>query len=151
MMGKAEDSFVAVENAWKFDNLIKLRDHMMMLADPSASSKIGFNMWCFYPTKASEIREDTSVHNCGTVACIAGHAAIISGYFKDTDGFQSTYHLTDHVRKWLRMNDTEFDFLCRNSPLWNYDIDLVTPADAVKVLNYMINTGTMPPQRFIQH
>ena len=151
-MGKNEDKFVSVETAWNISNMIKLRDHFKELAEPKTKKlKVGFNMWCFAPQRVSPIRPDVSGHECGTVCCLAGHAAILGKYIEPNAEFNpaiGTFLLTDFVKKWLGLNEKDFSSLCRNSMFWGFDIGSVRPKHIVKVLDFMINTCTMPKSGF---
>lgn len=80
------------------ENMTKLRDHLQWLVDNDKTYKFNMSNWLGYRIGDNCVEEDISIggliegvkesegiditvspYECGTVACLAGHAALIGG------------------------------------------------------------------------
>lgn len=117
------------------------REHILLVADAIEHHKlpsIGFNMSCLmmehghYP--------DLSGRGCGTVACIAGHAVILSS--PDTNWSKAFLNdIEDAAQKYLDIReDQAFDlFFADNGP----DLTDITLEMAVRTLRHFAETGVI--------
>jgi hypothetical protein len=134
------------------------KERILQLADfiengKAVEADLGFNMTDFWEPQAHALSEDKSGHDCGTVACIAGHALFLTG--KATVGKPKTVpSVAIEAARWLgledmgEMNEVADQLFYGWSPgdqyvrgLYAVDMSRVTPADAAKVLRNLAETG----------
>ena len=113
-------------------NLILLRDHFVWLKSKEANPDVGFHM-NYYLTNTNE-GNDKSGHSCGTIACIAGHAVLVSGQ----KGFIQSYF--NKAKRWLGLTEEEAVYLF-NGSFTRKCIQDITLEDGILQLNHMIETG----------
>lgn len=120
------------------DNINKLINHLKKIGPQN------FDMgdWLRgYPNKkkASEVMIDMeSKGGCGTVACIAGHAAILCAAESDYDDNLEEYELIEDIaRDWL-----DLDWEDANTLFYRTD-PRIKPSDAIPVLESLRDTGVV--------
>jgi len=135
------EEFKTAKSHFNIINLMKLRDHLALMADPHAPKpEVGFNMSDYYIDVATPSCPDQSPHNCGTVCCIGGHAAILGGWTRE-NGSVSVF-----AQEWLGLTWAEsmdlFNgrFKTRNIPT----LKNITLEDAIVALDHMIIHGKVP-------
>lgn len=139
---KVEIEYNKPQTTFNMINLILLRDRLKQLADPEAPKPdIGFNMACYTPRYGQAWGEDKSPHECRTVCCIGGHAAILGNY-KPTHMPISIF-----AQKWLGLKCEEAAFLFGGSfskkVIWDVKLE-----EAIECLDYMITHGKMPNSNY---
>jgi hypothetical protein len=110
-----------------------------------------FDMGSYFRTDDDYVEEDDtpvaqSVHNCGTVACIAGHAAIMAHPEAPTNAFDmESYGGEDlHTIATTYLGLTELQASELFTPRYNgtrVDYAIVTAEQAAAVLENLIETG----------
>jgi len=118
-------------------NVMRLRDHLVWLGKKESKPKVGFNMM-YYHIKINRKDAagicDESHHSCNTVACLAGHAAILSNKFCQNNNISSI------AKRWLGLKEEEAMYLFSGSFTRKYIQD-ITLDDAITELNFMIQNG----------
>lgn len=116
-------------------NVMRLRDHLFYLNEKESKPKIGFNM-AFYRTKKGQFAGtyDISHHSCDTVACLAGHASMLSNKFVKASQISSV------AKKWLGLTDQECMYLFSGS-FSKECIQCVTLKETIAELDFMIQNG----------
>lgn len=81
--------------------------------------------------------------DCGTVACVAGHALLLSGYYVDEHGHLFNPHATfgsffNTAADLLDLSDDEAQFLF-------YNFDIKNAEDLKRVVQEMQQPGWTPP------
>jgi hypothetical protein len=115
----------------------------------AAKIGLGFNMADFWEPHAHDRHlSDKTGHNCGTVACIAGHAVFLAG--KATVGkLRGELGVPDEAAKWLGLdagvfkeaNQLFYGWNQTGTGIYSVKMEKVTPADAAKVLRNLVETG----------
>lgn len=107
------------------------------------TKNIGFQMADFL--QSNEILDqDMSGRNCGTVACIAGHAFVLSGGGKVHD---SRLDIVDRAQRYLDLSNEETNLLFygnyvnRMGHSNQVRLSDVTPEQAIAVLEHFKTTG----------
>lgn len=102
------------------------------------TKNVGFNMRDFFGNTYSK-DDDKSGRNCGTIACIAGHAHLLAD---GTDYLQSPNTSWMVAKEFLDLTGTKANDLfyghCRNG---NVDLNEVKPEHAIEVLEELKKTG----------
>jgi hypothetical protein len=83
--------------------------HLKTVTDANATPKVGFEMMQYYNTQPAE---DWSGHDCGTTACVAGHACLLGGavsedQLKNIQGTDTDWQIRwfDLAREWLGLDE----------------------------------------------
>ncbi len=128
-------------------NIKNMRKLLRQLQSPQTA--VGFSMSNWF--RHNEIRVDdpeeicdiTKNHPCGTVACLAGHAAILAWESGDVDKSPwGASSIRDAAQEWLDLPDATADRLFMgNWPGTSSDraLQTLTKAEAIIELNRMIN------------
>lgn len=102
-----------------------------------ASKGIGFNMFRYISRAGDGLSIDQTGRDCGTVACIAGWAAILND---PTNIRESSILVPGRAQEWLELSDDEAEMLFVRAenvlPLTS-----VSTAHAVTVLRHAADTG----------
>jgi hypothetical protein len=121
---------------YKFNivNVMRLRDHLIWIGKKESKPEVGFNMGYYYTNRAFP-RPDGSNHYCDTVACLAGHAALLC-----QNGSRGKSDLSEVARKWLGLTEYETSYLFSGSfSLKN--LEDITLQDTIAELDFMIQNG----------
>jgi len=115
-----------------------LRDHLAWLQDAESYPITGFSMGSYftYIPKA-----DVSIHHCGTSACMAGHAILLSGEGKSAVRSWDSVTCFDYARDWLGLTNIEAKHLFYGHFNPNCNLDSISLEQAIKQLDHMIKTG----------
>lgn len=118
-------------------NLLQLRDHLLWMQEAGSNPEVGFNM-SDYMFNNHVHCIDHSGHECGTVACLAGHATLLSG--------QKAFYRTDYVKhasNWLNLSRKEYFYLFSGDFAHDQNLGLnwITLDEVIAELNYMIANG----------
>jgi hypothetical protein len=108
---------------------------------------VGFNMAYYFANAAAGEAIDRSGHDCGTTACIFGHALVLMA--------EGDIHVAQYgpmwrpdIQKWLGLTDEQTAFVCyaqnhpglRDQTLAFHEIE---PAQAVRTLRRLAASGTV--------
>lgn len=108
------------------ENLKRLADHVDALPLTPPDADAGFNMSRY-------------TFECGTPACLAGHAwAMAINY--DPNAVASRHDVNTIATEWLDLDDEEADLLFLNTEC-TLDIARITPQEAATVIRDFIETG----------
>lgn len=122
-------------------NITTLRDYLSWLNEPSTQPDIGFNMNTY--CGPSDIKtKDMTGHECGTVACIAGHACFLyTEAAKPKKGFWSVSEYYHVAKDLLGLTDGDARFLFSGGFSDDLDQAKISVTSAITELNYMIVHG----------
>lgn len=121
----------------------ELADYLMSL--PEGQPEVGFNMDTFLGS-SSTYRPDRSGHNCGTVACIAGHVWLRDHPEEPRDmqpGLDETDEMTiaEYARGVLGLNEADGAALFLGQGIAEFQLRFITVVVAVKTLRHLADTG----------
>ena len=103
------------------ENILKLADHIEGL-DPS------------------EYDQSVFMHDCGTPACIAGHAVFLAGSWDEVSEDEESEYLTPCIAsRWLGLRIPKAHELFDSDPV-HLD-ETPTPQDAARTLRHLAETG----------
>lgn len=143
-MTRHTNKIESVKSHFNIINLMKLRDHLALMANPnSPKPEVGFNMNDYYIDTATSEFPDQSPHNCGTVCCIGGHAAILGGWTREYSGSLSK---AAFAQDWLGLTweDAMILFNGRFKTKNLRNLRNITLKEAIAALDYMIAHGKVP-------
>lgn len=133
----------AITYSFNIINLLKLRDHLVWMQNLKSFPKVGFNMAVY--RRFSDLKYlDMSEHKCGTVACIAGHAVILSKEPILPDLCKSLYDDVNYFHKamaWLELTADEAQYLFSGSFANGTSMSKIPLDRAIEELNYMVEHG----------
>jgi len=157
------ESIQNAEPTFNVVNMTFLRDHLVRLKDWPGDVHIGFNMSTYVgdnePMSAYTGNEsllptihlkDWSGHNCSTVACIAGHATILSGMIPISDCSDPDDNIGyfEIAQKWLGLSHKEAGYLFMGEFEYNNILDglrEITLTSTIAELDRILQTGTVFP------
>ncbi|MGH6957858.1 MAG: hypothetical protein ACREEW_14425 [Caulobacteraceae bacterium] len=123
-------------------NISRLRQLSAHLRKPEVADHFALSHY-FFTTSDSDEPIGELIHDCGTVACIAGHAAVLA------NPRESFYDIGiySEARDWLGLNNFQaFDLF---EPGEVDDYGAVTPQMAADVIDNLIDTGEVQWSKFI--
>lgn len=120
------------------ENILKVADAIEHHSIPW----LGFNMASFCMT-AGGMNPDRSGHGCGTVACIAGWGAAVSGTPKET--LLGDFDADDVAKEFMALSNDQCNdlFYAKSHPkfsrggLWTY----IPQDQAIRTLRHLAETG----------
>jgi hypothetical protein len=135
------------EIVYKFNiiNVMRLRDHLTWIREKESSPQVGFNMSLYYGYTGNESSWDKSEHKCETVACLAGHAVLLS--LSDKEKIfplilgNSQLSITSRAKDWLGISPFEASYLFNGNFSSKKLIRHITLDETIAVLDHMIETG----------
>ena len=125
-------------NTERIDELI---EHIADL--PINEPVVGFNMTTVaYATLPNHRTHDTSGWNCGTTACIAGHALLLKGDNINRLIWTDAGVLMEEAREWLGLDHDQANVLFADRP-YGVAMSSVNPGMALRTLRHLRETGVV--------
>ena len=132
----------AIDYKFNVAHVTELRDHMVKLRDGHFGKKLGFYMGSYFEkdiTRKNSWVPDYAGNRCGAVACLAGHAVLLSNCVIDDDD-EDVFPYFPVAMRWLGLDSAQACYLFYGD--WrSEEMDSCTPDQAIAQLNHMLATG----------
>ncbi len=129
------------------------KERLLALADriENLDGELGFNMAHWYDENSG--LDDMSGHDCGTVACIAGHAVDMfgeKGWLRNAYRYHSlVISVSENARRLLDLERQISDELFGENVVTGMELWGIRPLTAAKVIRHLIETGEVRWDKFI--
>ena len=143
---KQEPNLKPAEATFNIVNVMLLRDHLVEMRDAPLRPAVGFNMLVYYADTQEDSIWDAPIpdmcgHECRTVACIAGHATILSGVLPGERNFD----YFSPAKRWLGLSWSDASYLFGGDFDEVDTLDEITLDSVISQLDHMIKTGRVMP------